>query len=184
MALDFDCDVLIAGGGPTGLTLAIELARRNISLQLIDAANEPFKGSRGKGIQPRTLEIFDMMGIVTPFLEAGTLYPFLRVHLGPLSFKAGSLGTHHATSIAKPYPNLLMVPQWRTEAILREHLSNLGCDTERGIGFESMVQDDYGVTATLTDGKSVRARYLIGCDGGRSTVRKALGLTLHGADID
>ncbi len=182
--MNHDCDVLIAGGGPTGLTLAIELARRNIGVRLIDSAIEPFRGSRGKGIQPRTLEIFDMMGVISPFLEAGALYPFLYIHLGPFSFRAGSLGTHHSPSMDRPYPNLLMVPQWRTEEILSAHLLTLGCEAERGLGFTSMSQDDDGVSVLLSNGEFVRTRYLIGCDGGRSAVRKALGLALHGTEID
>lgn len=179
-----DCDVLIAGAGPTGLTLAIELVRRNISVRIIDLASEPFQGSRGKGLQPRTLEIFDLLGIIAPVLAAGALYPFLRIHLGPFAFNAGSLGTHHEARVERPYPNLLMVPQARTEQILRDHLSKLGCETEFGAGFAGMEQDDQGVGITLLDGETVRVRYLIGCDGGRSAVRKALGLVLHGADID
>ena len=69
--------VLIAGAGPTGLTLAIELLRRNISVRIVDAAPSSFTGSRGKGIQPRTLEIFDLMGIADAVVESSCLYPFL-----------------------------------------------------------------------------------------------------------
>lgn len=69
-------DVLIVGAGPTGLTLASELIRRDIDVRLIDAVDGPFEGARGKGIQPRSLEIFDMMGIVDELLSYGSLYPF------------------------------------------------------------------------------------------------------------
>src|SRR5262249_31230416 len=73
--------VLIAGAGPTGLTLAIELARRNISFRIADAASEPFFGSRGKGIQPRTLEVFEDLGVLDAVRAAGGPYPRFRVHV-------------------------------------------------------------------------------------------------------
>jgi 2-polyprenyl-6-methoxyphenol hydroxylase-like FAD-dependent oxidoreductase len=177
-------DVLIAGAGPTGLTLAIELVRRGVAVRLIDSANEPFRGSRGKGLQPRTLEIFDLMGVIKPIVEAGALYPYMRLHFGPFSFKIGSLGTHHVPDEKRPYPNLWMVPQWRTEEILRSHLATLGGAVEAGVGLESLTQDERSVMATLSTGETVRAAYLVGCDGGRSTTRKAVGLTLHGNDLD
>jgi transposase len=83
-------------------------------------------GSRGKGIQPRTLEIFDDLGIIEPILLAGGPYPRFRIHLGRLSIRAGSLGSSKPPTVITPYPNLWMVPQSRTEAILRERLDALG----------------------------------------------------------
>ncbi len=122
----YEKTVLIAGAGPTGLTLSIDLVRRGISCRLIEAAEAPFSGSRGKGIQPRTLEIFDDLGIIEPILAAGGLYPRLRIHLGPLSIRAGSLGYSKPPTVITPYPNLWMVPQSRTAAIHRERLDALG----------------------------------------------------------
>jgi 2-polyprenyl-6-methoxyphenol hydroxylase-like FAD-dependent oxidoreductase len=83
--------VLIAGAGPTGLTLAIELARRHIPVRIVDAASGPFPGSRGKGLQPRTLEVFEDLGVLDAIRSAGGPYPRFRVHLGPLSIPAGGL---------------------------------------------------------------------------------------------
>jgi 2-polyprenyl-6-methoxyphenol hydroxylase-like FAD-dependent oxidoreductase len=176
--------VLIVGAGPTGLTLAIDLSRRKISCRLIEAAEAPFAGSRGKGIQPRTLEIFDELGIVEPILEAGGLYPKLRFHLGPFSMRAGSLGSSKPPTGSTPYPNLWMVPQSSTEAILRQRLHTLGGRVEFNRAIATLRQDQEGVTATLSNGEEVHCDYLIGCDGGRSTVRKQLGLTLEGEVID
>ena len=113
----YETKILIAGAGPTGLTLAVDLARRDIPVRLIDAAPAPFQGSRGKGIQPRTLEIFDDLGVVDQILAAGARYPKFRIHLGPFSVRAGSLGSTRRPSESVPYPNLWMVPQFRTEAI-------------------------------------------------------------------
>src|SRR5262249_20250740 len=87
----YETTALIVGAGPTGLTLAIDLARRKISFRLIEAAAKPLEGSRGKGLQPRTLEIFDDLGVIEAILAAGSLYPKIRTHFGPFSLRAGSL---------------------------------------------------------------------------------------------
>lgn len=178
----YETDVLIVGAGPTGLTLAIELARRSIAFRLVETAKTPSAGSRGKGIQPRSLEVFHDLGIIERILNTGTPYPKVRVHLGPLSLGLGPLGGRHQATETIPYPNLWLVPQNRTEAILRERLAELGGQVEFGTAFESLEQDQRRVTARLSSGEpvSVTAKYLVGCDGGHSTVRKAVGLTLSG----
>jgi 2-polyprenyl-6-methoxyphenol hydroxylase-like FAD-dependent oxidoreductase len=176
--------VLIVGAGPTGLTLALDLARRRISFRLIEAATTPFEGSRGKGIQPRTLEIFDDLGVIDAILAAGAVYPKLRIHLGPFSFRAGSLSSSKRPTESVPYPNLWMVPQARTELILREHLRTLGGEVEFGKALATFTQNEHGVEITLSTGEIVRADFLVGADGGHSTVRKALGLRLEGEAVD
>src|SRR5580658_6645258 len=115
----YETAVLIVGAGPTGLTLAIDLALRGISFRLIEAASTPFEVSRGKGIQPRTLEIFDERGVIGAILAAGGPYPKFRTHLGPFSLRAGGLSSVKRPIESVPYPNLWMVPQARTESILR-----------------------------------------------------------------
>jgi 2-polyprenyl-6-methoxyphenol hydroxylase-like FAD-dependent oxidoreductase len=176
--------VLIVGAGPTGLTLAIDLARRGVSFRLIEAAAEPFAGSRGKGLQPRTLEIFDDLGIIGEILAAGAFYPKFKVHFGPLSMRARSLGSRKPATESEPYPNLWMVPQARTEAILRERLHALGGEVEFGEALATFTQDTHGVDATLASGEQARARFLVGADGGHSAVRKVLGLRLGGEAIE
>lgn len=173
-------DVLIVGAGPTGLTLAIELARRSIAFRLVDTAKTPFAGSRGKGIQPRTLEVFHDLDIIEKILNTGMPYPEVRVHLGPLSLRLGPLGGRHQATETIPYPNLWLVPQHRTEAILRERLAELGGEVEFETAFESVEQEEQWVTVRLSTGESLRAKYLVGCDGGHSAVRKAVGLVLNG----
>lgn len=180
----YDTQVLIVGAGPTGLTLAIELARRAIAFRLIDAAVTAFPGSRGKGIQPRTLEVFEDLGVIAPILQAGMLYPKFRVHFGPLSLRLGSMGSRKPATETVPYPNLWLVPQNRTEAILREHLETLGGGVEFGTAFRGATQDEHRVQAYLSNGTVLNAEYVVGCDGGHSAVRKALGLSLAGESFD
>jgi 2-polyprenyl-6-methoxyphenol hydroxylase-like FAD-dependent oxidoreductase len=177
------CAVLIIGAGPTGLTLAIDLARRNIPFRLIDAALAPPTSARGKGLQPRTLEVFADLGIIDAILAAGALYPRLRIHAGPLSFRAGSLGTSKPPTDDTPYPNLWMVPQSKTEAILRERLKSLGHSVEFGTAIHSFTQQHDCVHAILSTGETVHADYLVGCDGAHSVVRKSLGVQLLGETL-
>lgn len=180
----YEKQILIAGAGPTGLTLAIDLARRGVAFRIVEAVKSPFEGSRGKGIQPRTLEIFDSLGIVEAILAAGQLYPRLRVHVGRLSLRVGSLGSRKDATERTPYPNLWMVSQAHTEAIMRERLRALGGAVEFGVALESFTQDGSGIVATLSTGEEVRAAYLVGADGGRSRVRRVLGLGLTGNALE
>ncbi|HEY2665107.1 MAG TPA: FAD-dependent monooxygenase [Candidatus Binataceae bacterium] len=180
----YDTPILIAGAGPTGLTLALDLARRGISFRLIEAAATPFEGSRGKGIQPRTLEIFDDLGVIDAILAAGAVYPKFRTHLGSFSLRAGSLASFKQPTESVPYPNLWMVSQARTEAILRERLRALGGEVEFGKALGTFKQNEHEVCATLSTGETVRADFLVGADGGHSMVRKALGLRFEGGALD
>jgi 2-polyprenyl-6-methoxyphenol hydroxylase-like FAD-dependent oxidoreductase len=179
----YETQVIIVGAGPTGLTLGIELARRSIAFRLIDAAEEPFRGSRAKGIQPRTLEVFEDLGIIGTVLQAGIPYPGFRVHVGHLSLRLGPLGGRKQATEGVPYPNLWLIPQSRTEEILRERLAQLGGQVEFGTAFEEVSLKMRGVQVRLSTGELVTAEYLIGCDGGHSAVRKALGLVLRGETL-
>jgi 2-polyprenyl-6-methoxyphenol hydroxylase-like FAD-dependent oxidoreductase len=180
----YETSVLIVGAGPTGLTLALDLARRGISFRLIDAAVSPFAGSRGKGIQPRTLEIFDDLGVIDAILATGARYPRFRIHLGRFSLRAGSFASAKQPTESVPYPNVWMVPQSRTQQILRERLAALGGEVEWGKALTAFTQSEHGVDAVLMSGELVRASFLVGCDGGHSKVRNVLGLRLEGESID
>lgn len=176
--------VLIAGAGPTGIMLGIELLRRGISIRLVDAASGTFEGSRGKGVQPRTLEIFDLIGLADAMVASSRLYPRFKLHAGPLRLPLFSIGSNHAAAVDRPYPNMLMVPQWRTNEILLARFTELGGRVEYDSALVSLTQSDQGIAAGLATGETVRADYVVGCDGGRSTVRKLLGLELHGKSLD
>jgi 2-polyprenyl-6-methoxyphenol hydroxylase-like FAD-dependent oxidoreductase len=173
-------EVFIAGGGPTGLTLVVDLARRGIAVRIVDAAAEPFAGSRGDGLQPRTLEVFDDLGVLDAVLAAGELPRPLRAHVRGELVREGATFPIVDPTPDVPYPNPLMLGQSRTEGILRERLAGLGVTVDFGTGLVGLTQDADGVTATLTGGETVRAAWLVGADGGRSTVRKTLGVPFPG----
>jgi 2-polyprenyl-6-methoxyphenol hydroxylase-like FAD-dependent oxidoreductase len=178
----FATDVLICGAGAAGLTLAVELARRGVAFRLIDGAAEPFHGSRGKGIQPRTLEVFEDLGVVDRMVAAGGPYPPQRAHKPDGSFEDSPFQEIGAPTPREPYRIPLMLPQFVTEAILRECLAELGHRPHYGEALESFTQDGDGVTATVNGG-ALRVRYLVGADGGRSTVRQALGIGFPGETL-
>ena len=180
-----DIDVLVCGAGAAGLTLAIELARRGVAFAVVDKLATPFPGSRGKGLQPRTLEVFEDLGVLPAVLAAGGPYPQLREHRADGSHVDSPLGDASPTP-AEPYAQPWMCPQWITERILRERLAALGHTVQGGCELLALAQDAHGVDATLRDAhgkRTLRARYLVGCDGGRSTVRQLLDVAFPGHDL-
>jgi 2-polyprenyl-6-methoxyphenol hydroxylase-like FAD-dependent oxidoreductase len=187
MSNGFDTDVLIVGAGPAGLVLACELARRSVGFRLIDQRNEPLKASRGKGVQPRTLEIFEDLGVLDAFHAVSGAYPPMRIMQGEAVVGERPFNVQVEPTDDLPYPNMIMSPQWRTDQVLRDRLGELGGDVEYGTALSSFSQDDAGVTSQLDAAgvrQSVRSRYLVGADGGRSTVRSALGLAFPGEAMD
>jgi 2-polyprenyl-6-methoxyphenol hydroxylase-like FAD-dependent oxidoreductase len=186
MTKDTATDVLICGAGAAGLTLAIDLARRGIPFRLIEKMDGPFRGSRGKGIQPRTQEILEDLGILDRIVAAGGVYPPQREYRADGSCVESEVVEHHDPTPAEPYRLPLMIPQFLSEAVMRERLIELGHRPEFGcelIGFE---QDERGVTARLVRNNReelVRVRYLVGADGGRSFVRHALDIGFPGKTL-
>ncbi len=175
-------DILICGAGAAGLTLAVELARRDVAFILIDKAPSPFAGSRGKGIQPRSQEVFEDMGVLDRMVAAGGRYPPQRAHDKDGGFTDEPMFEDQAPTPAEPYRTPLMLPQFLTEAILRERLAELGHAPRFGREMTGFTQDETGVTAEV-GGETIRARYLVGADGGRSFVRHALGIAFPGKTL-
>jgi 2-polyprenyl-6-methoxyphenol hydroxylase-like FAD-dependent oxidoreductase len=180
--------VLIAGAGPTGLTLAVELARRGVPYRLLEAAPGPQPGSRGKGIQPRTLEVFDDLGLVDRVLAHGQLAMPIR-STGPDG--RVTLGGAEPESLKNrpdiPYTTSLVTPQWRVEEALRLRLGELGGGVEFGSRLVSFAPSGHGVSAVIDTGsrtETVAAEWLVGCDGGHSTVRKQAGISFEGDTLE
>lgn len=175
-------EVLIVGAGAAGLVLALDLARRGVQFRLVEKLPTPFAGSRGKGIQPRTMEILEDLGVLGDLLASGKPYPPIHTYAGS-QVSASAISPERAPTPAEPYVIPLMLPQWRTEEILRSHLQAAGHAVEFGVELVGFEQDADGVTASLNTAsgpQQVRARYLIGCDGGRSFVRRALDIGFPG----
>jgi 2-polyprenyl-6-methoxyphenol hydroxylase-like FAD-dependent oxidoreductase len=183
MSVTHDTDVLIAGAGPAGLVLGIVLARRGIAFRLIEQRTEPLQASRGKGSQPRTLEIYEDIGALPGYLEVSGPYPPLRMLKGDTVIGERPFNVQIDPTPDIPYPNMIMAPQWRTDAVLRATLHAHGGEVEDGVELRRFEQDGGGVTATLLAGgqsSNVTAKYLVGADGGRSVVRTALGINFPG----
>lgn len=176
--------VLIVGAGPTGLTLACDLARHGVPYRIVDKASGAFPGSRAKGLQPRTMEVFADLGVLDAVLAGGEPFPKFRLYRGHQVVWERSvsemLGAPALTaSPAVPYPDTWLIPQWRTEEILHDRLIALGGQVEWNTEVLGITQDRAAVTAHIADG-DIRVDYLVAADGGHSTIRKALDVGFEG----
>jgi 2-polyprenyl-6-methoxyphenol hydroxylase-like FAD-dependent oxidoreductase len=172
-------DVLIIGAGPTGLALACDLARRGVSFRIVEKAVQYFVGSRGKGLQPRSLEVLDDFGVVDEIIAHGRFHlPFRAYENGKV---LGDRDPHEGRvpTPDTPYASSLLIPQWRVETILRDQLERLGHRVELAMELTGLTQSADEVTADF-GAEHVTAKYLIGADGGHSFVRKALGIGFEG----
>ncbi len=176
--------MLIVGAGPSGLTLACELARRGVPFRLIEAAPGLRPGSRGKGVQPRTLEIFEDLGIADRVFTNGRMA--MPIHANAPDgrvMRGGAVPESLMDRPDIPYPASLITPQWRTEEALRLRRAELGGAVEFGAALVGFEQSDEEVSAAVVkDGmtETVTARWLVGCDGGHSIVRKQAGIAFEG----
>ncbi|NBH04762.1 rifampin monooxygenase [Amycolatopsis sp. SID8362] len=165
-------DVIVAGGGPTGTMLAAELRLHGVRVVVLEREAEPVKEVRSLGLHVRSIEVMAQRGLLDRFLAEGKQFQMAGYFAG----------------IDKPWPErldsahayVLGIPQPVTQRLLTEHALEAGVEVRRGAEVTGLSQDDEGVTVELAGGERLRARYLVGCDGGRSTVRKLLGIGFPG----
>ena len=166
------CDVLIVGAGPTGLMLAGELALAGINVAVVERrTSQELVGSRAGGLHSRTIELLDQRGIADRFLAQGQVFKVVHFHI-PLDISDFPSRHNYALGL------------WQNhiERILAAWVGERAATIYRGREVTSFAQDDSGVDVALSDGQSLRAEYLVGCDGGRSMIRKAAGIEFSGWD--
>lgn len=165
-------DVIITGGGPTGMMLASELRLHDVDVLVLEKDAEPSPLVRSLGLHVRSIEVMDQRGLLERFLAHGQEYP----------------GAARFAGIDKPWPAdldtahgyVLGIPQPVTDGILTERAAELGAEIRRGHEVIGVEQDDDSVTVELADGAPLRSRWMVACDGGRSRVRGLVGIGFPG----
>ena len=172
-----DTDVLIVGAGPTGLTLAGALALRGVSTTVVDALPAGRNTSRAAAVNAHTLEVLEELDVSRRLVKEGLAAPRFGMRdrrrvLIPIDF----------SGLPTAYPYTLMLSQATTERLLVERLEELGGEVQRPLLLTGVAQDGAGVTATFDDGRTLRARYVVGADGIHSTVRQQAGIGFAGGE--
>jgi 2-polyprenyl-6-methoxyphenol hydroxylase-like FAD-dependent oxidoreductase len=165
--------VVIVGAGPTGLMLAGELALAGVDVAVVERrGNQELVGARARGLHARTIEVLDQRGIADRFVSQGRTYPLAG--FSHISLDISDLPTRHNYTLG--------LPQQRFEEILAGWLDELAVPIYREREVTGFVEDDAGVDVEVSDGEPLQAQYLVGCDGGRSAIRKAAGIEFAGWD--
>ncbi len=166
--------MIVVGGGPTGMMLASELRLRGVGVLVLERDAEPPPYVRSLGLHVRSIEVMDQRGLLERFLELGGTHPIRGFFAGIDKPPPADLDTAH--------PYVLGIPQTLTDRLLAEHAAEVGAEIRHGRAVTGLDQDDDGVTVHLDGEPSepLRARFVVGCDGGRSTVRKLLGVGFPG----
>ncbi|MER5394428.1 rifampin monooxygenase [Saccharopolyspora sp. NPDC002686] len=165
-------DVIVVGAGPTGLMLAAELRLHDVNVVVLERDLEPTEVVRAGGLHVRSIELMDQRGLLDRFLALGRKHETGGFFAGIDKPWPGQMDTAHGYVLGIPQPVI--------DRLLAEHATELGAEIRRGCELIGLSQDDDGVTAELADGTQLRSRYLVGCDGGRSSVRKLLGVDFPG----
>lgn len=179
-------DVIIAGAGPTGLALACQLIRYGTDFVIIDKKETTTPYSKAIGVQARTLELYEQMGLADDLIAQGAIAEKARMIVGGKVRGEAEFGKMGAGM--SPYPFVLMVEQGRHETLLYDHIRSHGKDVKWQTTLESFAQDADGVAAKVVNGdgggETIEAKYLVGCDGSKSLVRHSLGLTFEGSTFE
>ncbi|PWJ09575.1 rifampin monooxygenase [Streptomyces sp. NWU49] len=165
-------DVIVVGGGPTGLMLSCELRLHGVRVVVLERLTEPTGQSRGQGLHTRSVELMDQRGLLDRFLAVSEKFQVGGLFGGIVKPWPDRLDTAHPYGVATPQPV--------TERLLEERALELGTEIRRGCEVVGLSQDEDGVTVELADGTRLRSRHLVGCDGGRSLVRKEIGVGFPG----
>lgn len=165
-------DVTVVGGGPTGLMLAGVLRLHGVRVVVLERLTEPTRQTRALGLHTRSVEVMDQRGLLERFLAVGEKFRVGGIFGGITKPWPDGLDTAHEYGLA--------VEQPVTERLLNERALELGADVRRGVELVGLSQDGDGVSAELADGTRLRSRYLVGCDGARSAVRRLLGVGFPG----
>jgi 2-polyprenyl-6-methoxyphenol hydroxylase-like FAD-dependent oxidoreductase len=176
--MDARIDVLVVGAGPVGLTAALELRRRGVGCVIVDKLVAAPRYAKAVGVQPRTLELWAASGVLPAALDASIA---LR---GQRTYRNGELVADLEFDLPPDMTyGFAALPQYETERLLAAELARYATTVERGVELVSFDQDEDGVTARFTGRDPIRTRYLVGCDGAHSVVRKALGLAFEGGAL-
>ena len=172
-----DTDVLVVGAGPTGLTLAASLLRREAKVVVVDRLTAGANTSRAAAVNARTLEVLEDIDVSRRLVKSGLIAPRFTMRQG-----ARTLIPIDFSGLPTKYPYTLMISQATTEAVLVDRLAELGGEVVRPKALTRLSQDRDGVTAIFADGDTIRARFVVGCDGVHSTVREQAGVGFAGGE--